>query len=280
MLDLIFVKVESSSQLLSEIYGICLDTWNERAWHWATPVFMLRFYSFQVLTEAYGRPEWPVTFLPVLSNSLSELTGKANDWNKLTQAVIHIHSLARTHYTHADTVTLRYFQSFYLSLSHTHSVHFVRSNGNVSFQLFSSISFFGIALAASVIQYGHFDANIKDWDDSFTEMVSPVFPWSCAPHEVAAVSKRSNLFLFYLPPAHTTVRLHNTWQWQTRLASRGNDSRDAWLNLLCFVRGPLAADRCRASLYSSAVHWSPQCWNDNLKKRSQVATKKMRKNLA
>ena len=26
MLDLIFVKVESSSQLLSEIYGICLDT--------------------------------------------------------------------------------------------------------------------------------------------------------------------------------------------------------------------------------------------------------------
>ena len=222
--------------------------------------------------------------------SLSELTGKANDWNKLTQAVIHIHSLARTR-SHWDTV----FQSFYLSLSHTQSVHvhFVRSNGNVSFQLFSSISFFGTALATSVIQYGHFDANIKDWDDSFTEMVSPVFPWSVMRAPRGGCSKQAFRLVFVLSPPSThncpatqhvamTDETGFTWQWQTRLCSSCVNSRDSIFSVLSAARLRLiGVERvCTVLLltqWRSAVQWSPQCWNDNLKKRSQVATKKWEK---
>jgi len=220
MLDLIFVKVESSSQLLSEIYGICLNTWNERSWHWATPVFMLRFYSsldWSVWKAGVAR------HFSACTHFLSWRVRRMTETNLRKQSYTFIHLRA-----HGHTEILSFSLSIFRSLTHSPSTSTLYAQMAMSVSNFFLLFLFSAQLWRH--QWFSMDTLMLTSKTEMTHSLRWSVPCfhgqSYAPHEVAAVSKRSDLFLFYLLPAHTTVPLHNTWQWQTRLASRGNDRRD------------------------------------------------------
>ena len=87
--------------------GTCLNMWNERASHWATPVFMLRFVRF--LSSPRAERERAAHHFCACTHILSW-----QEWNKLTHALLYIHSLAHIHArAHAHTVIL--------TLAHSHN---------------------------------------------------------------------------------------------------------------------------------------------------------------
>ena len=112
----------------------CLKTRNECAWHWATPVFMLRY----------------VRFLSVLRRAARHFCACTHflSWHK-GETDSRTHSYTFTHlctHTREHTLTLWYslsfFLSFFLSLSHTQSavqVHFVTLKWQWQFPDFFSL---------------------------------------------------------------------------------------------------------------------------------------------
>ena len=127
-----FVKVPCN--FWEKYTGTCLNTWNEHAWHWATPVFMLRFVRFLSVWQRAARHFYGCTHF--LSWHKSGKKNSRTHSYTVTDLGTHIHAQA-----HGHTVILSLSTSLSLTHTdtHTHStihVHFVHSNGNVSFQLF------------------------------------------------------------------------------------------------------------------------------------------------
>ena len=106
-----FVKVPCN--FWEKYTGTCLNMWNERAWHWATPVYIC--WDMYV-SWSYGG-ERPVFFMAVL-------IFWADIRVKQTHARTHIQPLTWAHtFTRKHTITLWFSlsPSLSLSLSHTHT---------------------------------------------------------------------------------------------------------------------------------------------------------------
>ena len=189
VLDFFVLKLKAPCNIWVKYTGTCLNTWHERVRHWATPILMLSF----------------VRFLSVWKRAAHHFCARTNflSWHK-SETNLRTHSYTFTHfrtYTHAHTLTLWYSLSFFLSLCHTQStiqVHIVRSNVSVSFQRFSALWW---PYWLSTIWPPYWLSVLlmltpKRWLDWFCSV--PFFGdhLHLMRYNMAAVSKRSNLFLF------------------------------------------------------------------------------------
>ena len=107
MLD--FVKVPCN--FWEKYTGTCLNTRNERAWHWATSVFKLRYVRFLSVWRRTARHFYGCTHF---------LSWYKSETNLRTRSYTFIH--LRTHpHTDAHTLTVWYSLSLFLSPSLTHN---------------------------------------------------------------------------------------------------------------------------------------------------------------
>ena len=112
MLDLIFAKLEKKvpCNFWVKYTGTCLNTWNERAWRWATPAFMLSFVRFLSVWQRAARHFYGCTHF--LSWHKSGKKNSRTHSYTVTDLGTHIHAQA-----HGHTVILSLSTS--LSLTHT-----------------------------------------------------------------------------------------------------------------------------------------------------------------
>ena len=170
MLD--FVKVPCN--FWEKYTGTCLNTRNERAWHWATSVFKLRYVRFLSVWRRTARHFYGCTHF--LSWYKSETNSRTHSYT-VTHLGTHIHAQAYGHTGHSLSLSL----PLSLSLSHTHTLSLSTIHVHLRYtQMAMSVSNFFSALWRPYWFSVLLILTSKRW----LIVLSHVFRWSLVPYEV------------------------------------------------------------------------------------------------